>query len=304
MNFKEPISTFAYNLVSLHHDVMWYVIIIITLVYWCIYKVLKEFTWNSFNKLEGFLLFTYLKTFINIQIRLIFLIFHIYYFFLKISSYFFISIAKRLDYHLIKENSFLGKIYIYILGKNIFKGFTKKEFYRKEKYFSDFQIFKNLLIERFLNTYLFSKPTNALYYYEGFDGILYTLKFRHSINLEYVFGFFPTLIIGIIIVPSMYLLYSNESDVDPGLTVKIIGNQWYWNYEGSSNHLLKDDGKRVLIDYKFDSVIVSEENLVKGGKRLLETDNVLVLPYNVVIRFLIHLLMFYMLELYQNWVLK
>jgi hypothetical protein len=41
------------------------------LVYWCLYKVLKEFSWNSFNKLEGFLLITYLKNFINIQIRLI-----------------------------------------------------------------------------------------------------------------------------------------------------------------------------------------------------------------------------------------
>jgi cytochrome c oxidase subunit 2 len=98
----------------------------------------------------------------------------------------------------------------------------------------------------------------------------------------------------------MYLLYSNESDVDPGLTVKIIGNQWYWNYEGTSNHLLKDDGKRILIDYKFDSVIIGEEDLIKGGKRLLETDNSLILPFNVIIRFLIHHLMYYMLEQYQN----
>ena len=133
--------------------------------------------------------------------------------------------AKHLDYHLVKGNEIFSKLYIYILGKNYYKGFTKKNFYKKQQVFPNFQNFHNLLIERFLNTYIFSKPTNALYYYEGFDGILNTLKFRHSINLEYVFGFFPTLIISIIIVPSMYLLYSNESDVDPGLTIKIIGNQ-------------------------------------------------------------------------------
>lgn len=300
MNFKEPISTFAYNLVSLHHDVMWYVIIIMTLVYWCMYKIIKEFTWNSFSKLEGFLLFSYLKLFINIQIRLIFISFHVFSLILKLFSFIFLELAKRLDHHFIKDNNFIIKLYIYFLGKNYYKGFTKNQFYKKERIFSNFQIFKNLLIERYLNTYLFNKPTNALYFYEGFDTILNTLKFRHSINLEYVFGFFPTLIIGIIIVPSMYLLYSNESDVDPGLTVKIIGNQWYWNYEGSSNHIINDGGKRILIDYKFDSVIISEENLIKGSKRLLETDNSLVLPYNVIIRFLIHLQMFYMLELYLN----
>jgi hypothetical protein len=33
MNFKEPVSTFAYNLISLHHDIMWYVILILSLVY-------------------------------------------------------------------------------------------------------------------------------------------------------------------------------------------------------------------------------------------------------------------------------
>jgi len=63
---------------------------------------------------------------------------------------------------------------------------------------------------------------------------------------------------------------------------------------------LKDDGKKILIDFKFDSVIVSEENLVKGSKRLLETDSSLVLPFNVIIRFLILPLMFYMLGLYLN----
>ena len=55
--------------------------------------------------------------------------------------------------------------------------------------------------------------------------MLSTLKFRHSINLEYVFGMFPTIIIGFIIVPSMYLLYSNETDINPCLTVKVVGHQ-------------------------------------------------------------------------------
>jgi hypothetical protein len=57
MNFKDPVTTFAYNLISLHHDIMWYIIIILTLVYWSLYKIVKEYTWNTFNKQEGFLLY-------------------------------------------------------------------------------------------------------------------------------------------------------------------------------------------------------------------------------------------------------
>ena len=56
MNFKDPVITFAYNLITLHHDIMWYIIIILTLVYWSLYKILKEYSWNTFNKQEGFLL--------------------------------------------------------------------------------------------------------------------------------------------------------------------------------------------------------------------------------------------------------
>jgi len=56
MNFKEPVSTFAYNLISLHYDIMWYIIINLTLVYWSLYKIIKEYSWSKFNKQEIILL--------------------------------------------------------------------------------------------------------------------------------------------------------------------------------------------------------------------------------------------------------
>jgi len=82
-----------------------------------------------------------------------------------------------------------------------------------------------MIIERYLGSFLFNKSSNALYFYDGFDNILNMLKFRHSINLEYIFGIFPTIIITLIIIPSMYLLYSNETDLNPALTIKVIGHQ-------------------------------------------------------------------------------
>jgi len=48
MNIKD--LTFTYNLISLHYDIMWYIIIILLVVYWCLYKILKEYIWTNFNK--------------------------------------------------------------------------------------------------------------------------------------------------------------------------------------------------------------------------------------------------------------
>jgi hypothetical protein len=89
----------------------------------------------------------------------------------------------------------------------------------------DYNFYENIIIERYLSYYLFNITSNGLYFYEGYDKFLMTHQFRHSINLEYIFGIFPTIIIGLIILPSMYLLYSNEVEINPGLTIKIIGHQ-------------------------------------------------------------------------------
>jgi cytochrome c oxidase subunit 2 len=42
-----------------------------------------------------------------------------------------------------------------------------------------------------------------------------------------------------------------------------------------------------MLDYNYDSVIINEIDLVRGGKRLLDTDTSLVLPYDAIVRFLI-----------------
>ena len=52
-------------------------------------------------------------------------------------------------------------------------------------------------------------------------------------------------------------------------------------------HYVNDSNDVINLSYNFDSVIINETDLVEGGLRLLETDTSLVLPYNVVVRFLI-----------------
>jgi hypothetical protein len=122
-----------------------------------------------------------------------------------------------------KVNKFIIKLFTFIVGKAYYTGMQ----YNYSNHIKNLGLdgFDIIFLERFFSYYLFNKASNALFFYDGTDNILSTLKFKHSINLEYVFGLFPTVIIGFIIVPSMYLLYSNETDINPCITVKIIGHQ-------------------------------------------------------------------------------
>ena len=86
-----------------------------------------------------------------------------------------------------------------------------------------------------------------------------------------------SVIIGFIIVPSMYLLYSNETDINPCITIKVIGHQWYWSYEYSDH--ASNQGK-----ISFDSYMIPEDELTLGQLRLLEVDNSIVLPVGVYVR--------------------
>ncbi|KAL7686520.1 cytochrome c oxidase subunit 2 [Plasmopara halstedii] len=69
--------------------------------------------------------------------------------------------------------------------------------------------------------------------------------------------------------------------IDPIITLKVIGSQWYWSYEYSDNLEFSDE---PLI---FDSYMVQENDLEIGQFRLLEVDNRVVVPVNSHIRVLI-----------------
>lgn len=133
---------------------------------------------------------------------------------------------KTLDRFLVKgqpSNNIGIKFINFILGKGYYTGL----YYNFKQHISplSLNLYEDIILQRFFYYHLFNKSSNAVLLYDGHDNILKTLKFKHSINLEYVFGIFPTVIIGFIIVPSMYLLYSNETDLNPGLTIKVIGHQ-------------------------------------------------------------------------------
>jgi len=64
-----------------------------------------------------------------------------------------------------------------------------------------------------------------------------TIKFRaghgitHNTTLEIVWTIIPTLILLLIATPSFALIYALDEIVEPELTIRVIGRQWYWTYE-------------------------------------------------------------------------
>lgn len=93
----------------------------------------------------------------------------------------------------------------------------------------------------------------------------------HGHTLEFVWTLTPALILGAIALPSFRLLYLMDEIIEPQVTVKAVGNQWYWTYEYT------DYAEPI----QFDSF------LVDGPVRMLNVDNYLVLPVDTSIRLLI-----------------
>lgn len=99
----------------------------------------------------------------------------------------------------------------------------------------------------------------------------------HGTTIEVVWTVMPALLLCCVSVPSFALLYAVEESVEPELTVKVVGHQWYWSYEVSTS----------TENVEFDSYMVNEEDLEVGELRLLEVDNRLLLPVSHHIRLVI-----------------
>lgn len=106
-------------------------------------------------------------------------------------------------------------------------------------------------------------------------------NFTHGETIEIIWTVTPSLILMLIGVPSFTLLYSMDEVIDPSITIKAIGHQWYWTYEYSD--YISSDNESIV----FDSYMIPTDDLEPGGLRLLEVDNRVVLPINTHIRILV-----------------
>ena len=101
-------------------------------------------------------------------------------------------------------------------------------------------------------------------------------KTTHNVAVEVLWTIIPCLILIVIAVPSFKLLYYQDRVAEPEMTLKVTGYQWYWGYE------YPDHG-----GFSFLSYMIPDEEIKPGQQRLLETDNVVVLPVDTDIRILV-----------------
>ncbi len=102
-------------------------------------------------------------------------------------------------------------------------------------------------------------------------------KTSHNTAIEVAWTLIPVLILLVISVPSIKLLAAQYKPVGKdAITLKAIGNQWYWSYEYPDN-----GGFEVTAN-----MLPDAEAKKRGEPRLLATDNRVVLPINTPIRLL------------------
>nr|AEO18316.1 cytochrome c oxidase subunit II [Ricania marginalis] len=96
-------------------------------------------------------------------------------------------------------------------------------------------------------------------------------KFSNRVLLENqltetLWTIMPAVSLVFIAIPSLKILYIMEEIINPSITIKAIGHQWYWNYEYS-------DKKKM----KFESYMINEKE--KKLFRLLKVNNRMKLPF-------------------------
>ena len=108
-------------------------------------------------------------------------------------------------------------------------------------------------------------------------------KTSHNTAIEIIWTLAPVLILVLIAVPSIGLLQAQFKPAPAGaVTLKAIGNQWYWSYQYPDN-----GGFEITAN-----MLKEKDQVAKGerfrtdadGPRLLAADNRVVLPVGVPIR--------------------
>ena len=103
-------------------------------------------------------------------------------------------------------------------------------------------------------------------------------KTTHNVLIEIIWTAVPVLILIIIAIPSFKMLYYLDRTEEPEMTIKVTGYQWYWGYEYQDHEGLS------FLSYMIPEDEVDEE---AGQRRLLSTDNVVVLPVDTNIKILV-----------------
>jgi cytochrome c oxidase subunit 2 len=99
----------------------------------------------------------------------------------------------------------------------------------------------------------------------------------HNTTIEIIWTLAPVLLLLVIAVPSIKLLAKQYSPPKADLTVKVIGNQWYWTYQ------YPDNGDFELVS----NMLAEDKRKPADGPRLLAVDERMVVPAGAVVKLIV-----------------
>ena len=102
-------------------------------------------------------------------------------------------------------------------------------------------------------------------------------RWYHGSRLEIFWTSIPACILMSIALPSFALLYGMDDLSKPVITLKAVGNQWYWNYEYTDNITINKN--REMTNYK--NIVDSLITTVNLEKSYIAGYNALVVPNTV-----------------------
>ena len=98
----------------------------------------------------------------------------------------------------------------------------------------------------------------------------------HNTTLEVLWTLVPVLILVIIAVPSIRLLAHQYSPPQADLTIKAVGNQWYWTYEYPDHNI-------ELVS----NMLSDEDAAARGEPRQLAVDERMVVPAGATVKMIV-----------------
>lgn len=103
--------------------------------------------------------------------------------------------------------------------------------------------------------------------------------FHKSLVVEIIWTFIPCLILIAMALPAARLIIKTHDTEDSDLSIKVIGHQWYWEYE------YLGEGVRIISRLSTPQAQLHNKD-IKNPNYLREVDYPLVIPQNKKVRFL------------------
>ncbi len=132
---------------------------------------------------------------------------------------------------------------------------------------------------------VFGAMAVAMFKFRKSKGAVPDKDFTHSTKLEIVWTVVPVVLLVLMAFPATSKLIAMYDTRDSAMTVKITGFQWMWKYE----YLGEDVAFTSRLDRKSDELRQGGKLVTQADHEhyLLDVDNVLVLPTDTKIRFVI-----------------